>query len=237
MATLYIIATPIGNLGDVTERARRVLAEVHALACEDTRRTGILLRHCEIARPAIMFSYHEHNEDRACRRILELLEEGRSVGICSNAGYPGVSDPGYLAVSAAVRADVPVEVIPGASAVQTALLLSGLPTSSYTFKGFAPRRPGRRRTFLEMDRDLPHTLVFFESPVRLERFLTAALEVYGDRQAALCMEMTKQHERVARGYLAELIAGLPATRMKGEATVVIAGNHPKFIREGGAQHD
>ncbi len=231
-ATLYVIATPIGNLEDITLRALRVLGEVDALACEDTRQTPKIFDRHNVPRPKTIFSYHEHNEDRATERILGLLEEGRSVGLCTNAGYPGVSDPGYRVVSRASEAGFRIEVVPGAGAVEAALLASGLPTSSYTFKGFPPKKPGRRRQFLEMEADRPHTLVFFESPHRIGILLRDARELLGDRKAAVCVELTKTFERVHRGFLSDLAQQFGETNVKGEVTVVIAGNHPKFTRGG-----
>ncbi|MDH7569749.1 MAG: 16S rRNA (cytidine(1402)-2'-O)-methyltransferase [Armatimonadota bacterium] len=227
---LYIIGTPIGNLEDLTFRAKRLLGEVDALACEDTRHTGLLLARHGISRPPLLFSYHEHNEERAAERVLSLLSEGRAVGLCSNAGYPGISDPGYVILSKATAAGYPVEVIPGASAPPVALLLSGLPTSSYTFKGFPPRKSGPRRTFVAMEKELPHTLVFFEAPQRLGAFLADALHVLGDRRAAVCVELTKKFEETHRGYLSDLVERFRGVKVKGEVTVVIAGNHPRFQR-------
>jgi len=239
---LLVIATPIGNLEDLTFRAKRVLGEVEALACEDTRHTRIILDRYEIARPGLLFSYHEHNEHRAAERILGLLAEGKTVGLCSNAGYPGISDPGYVIISRAVEQGYRVEVIPGASAVPMALLSSGLPTSSYTFKGFPPRKPGRRRTFLEMERDLPHTMIYYEAPNRVGTLLQAAYEVYGNRRAAVCIELTKMFEDIRRGYLADLAQVFAETKIKGEVVVVIAGNNPKFaahdgVNEAGANEE
>lgn len=228
---LVIIATPIGNLEDLTYRAARLLGEVDALACEDTRHTRIILDRYQIRKPEIMFSYHEYNEDRAANRILGLLEEGLLVGVCSNAGCPGVSDPGYLAVSRAVERGFAVEALPGASAVLTALLASGLPTSSFTFKGFPPKKPGRRRAFLEMERDLPHTLILYEAPHRVLPLLQTALEVLGDRMTAVCIELTKMFEDVRHGHLSEIIGALTGVKIKGEVVVVIAGNNPKFTAE------
>ena len=235
MSTLYVIATPIGNLEDVTLRALRVLGEVDALACEDTRQTPKILAKHGVERPAVVFSYHEHNEERAGRRILELLDEGKSVGLCTNAGYPGVSDPGYRVVSWALERGHAVEVVPGAGAVPVALLASGLSTSSYTFRGFPPKKPGRRKQFLSDDADRPHTQVFFESPHRLGKCLADALEVLGDRRAAVCIELTKKFERVHRGYLSDLAAEFADGKVKGEITVVIAGSNPKFQRGGGTE--
>jgi 16S rRNA (cytidine1402-2'-O)-methyltransferase len=231
VAILYIVATPIGNLGDLTYRAGEVLRGVDALACEDTRRTQFLLDHHGIPRPGIVFSQHEHNEDRASQRVLGLLDEGRNVAVCSNAGYPGISDPGFRAIQAAVEAGHRVEVIPGASAVPVALLVSGLPTSSYTFRGFPPRKEGRCRAFLAQDRELPHTQIFYESPFRIGKFLALAHAELGNRRAAVCLELTKLHERVRRGWLAELAAEFADVKVKGEAVIVVAGNHPKFVAD------
>ncbi|MFW5857974.1 MAG: 16S rRNA (cytidine(1402)-2'-O)-methyltransferase [Planctomycetota bacterium] len=230
MATLTLIATPIGNLEDITLRAIRVLGSLPALACEDTRVTQRLLDRHGIARPATVFSYHEHNEARAGRRIVELLDAGTDVGLCSNAGYPGVSDPGYRAAAEAVEAGHRVEVVPGAGAVEPALLASGLPTSSFTFKGFPPRKGGKRRSFLAADAEAPHTLILYESPYRLGKLLADALVVLGDRRAAVCLEITKKFERVERGWLADLAAAFADRTVKGEAVVVIAGRHEKFLR-------
>jgi len=229
-ATLFVIGTPIGNLEDLTLRAVRVLGEVDALACEDTRRTRRIFARHNVPSPRLIFCYHEHNEERASRKIVELLAEGLTVGLCTNAGMPGISDPGYDAVSQAIQAGFRVEVIPGPSAVATALVASGLPASSYVFKGFAPRKPGPRKRFLEAERDLPHTLVLFESPHRVGKLLADALEVLGDRQACVCIELTKLFEQTDRGYLGELAVRYRDAEVKGEVTVIIAGNHPKFIR-------
>jgi len=229
-AMLYIVATPIGNLEDVTHRALRVIREADVLACEDTRRTRLLLQRYEVPAPRLVMSYHEHNEERAGAEILAHLERGLTVALVTDSGVPGVSDPGYRIVSAARERNLPVEVIPGASAVSTALVASGLPTSSYTFKGFAPPKAAARRRFLAADEDAPHTLIVFESPRRLDGLLRDALEVLGDRLAAVCIELTKKFESVHRGYLAELAAQFSEETVRGEVTVVIAGSNPKFRR-------
>lgn len=231
MATLYVIATPIGNLEDISHRAIRVLGEVPVLACEDTRVTRKLLAHYSIPRPASLLAYHEHNEERAAAHILTLLDNGQDVGLCSNAGYPGISDPGYRLISGAVEAGHRVEVIPGPGAVEPALLASGLPAASFTFKGFPPRKPGPRRRFLEAERDAPHTLILYESPHRVAVLLHDALEVLGDRRAAVCIEMTKKFEQIHRGWLAELVTTFAERQVRGEVVVVIAGRHPKFMRQ------
>lgn len=226
--TLYIIATPIGNMEDISYRAVRILSEVNALACEDTRVTKNILRRYDIPFPAHIFSYHEHNEMRAADKIIELLRDGQHVALCTDAGNPGVSDPGYRAIAKAKEMGLKVDIIPGASAVTTALLASGLPTSSFLFKGFPPRKEGQRQRFLEPEKDLPHTLIFFESKHRILKFLESAFKVLGNRQCAVCIELTKKFEQVVRGYLSEVIEQLSSTNIKGEITVVIAGNHPKF---------
>jgi 16S rRNA (cytidine1402-2'-O)-methyltransferase len=218
---LYLVATPIGNLGDITLRALDVLRSVDVIASEDTRKTGILLKHYDIHKPQIAF--HEHNEDRAGDRLLGLLTEGKSVAVVTEAGTPGISDPGYSIVQRALAAGEEVTMIPGAAAVIMAVVLAGLPLHSFTYRGFPPHKGGPRRRFLEVDRESPHTLVFYESPYRLEAFLVDALTVYGDRRAALAHELTKLHESVARGTLSELLAGVRASPPKGEYVVVIEG--------------
>ena len=218
---LYLVATPIGNLGDITLRALEILRVVDYVASEDTRKTGLLLKHFDIKKPQIAF--HEHNEDRAGQRIMGLLQAGQSVAVVSNAGTPGVSDPGYTLVRQAVELDLSVTMIPGPSALIMAVVLSGLPSHSFTFRGFPPRKSGKRRTFLEIDRDSPHTLLFYESPYRLREFLIDALAVYGDRPAAVANELTKLFESVRRGTLSELIAHLGESEPRGEYVVVIGG--------------
>lgn len=231
MGKLYVVATPIGNLEDMTLRAVRILGEVDALACEDTRMTRKIFERHEIHSPKTIFSYREHNEERAGRGILNLLAEERTVALCSDGGYPGISDPGYRIVSEALEAGHSVEVLPGASAVPTALILSGLSTSSYTFKGFPPRKSGPRKRFVEAEAELPHSMVIFESPHRVGKLLKDAHEVLGNRLAAVCIELTKKFEEVHRGTLSELVEAFDGKKIRGEVTVVIAGNNPKFLRD------
>lgn len=230
MGTLYLIATPIGNLEDLSHRAVRILRELDALACEDTRQTRKLLERYEIPKPRGLFAHHEHNEQRSAKGLLKLLDEGKTVGVCSDGGYPGISDPGYRILTAAIQAGHDIQVLPGASAVPVALLLSGLPTSSYTFKGFPPRKSGQRQRYFAMEAELPHTLICFESPHRIHATLCDAHEALGDRQAAVCLELTKLHQRTHRGYLTDLIPQFEDTIPKGEITLVIAGNNKKFMR-------
>ena len=228
---LYIVATPIGNLDDMTRRAVEVLRQADVIACEDTRRTRILLQHFEIPVPESFLSYREHNEERAGEHLMNLLAGGKTVALCTDGGYPGVSDPGYRLLRLAVERGVEFHVIPGASAVPVALLSSGLSTSSYTFKGYPPRRPGVLARFFDEEKDKPHTLVIFESPFRVGKTLEAALAVLGNREAAVCIELTKKFERVSRGYLGELVTQFVGQKIKGEVTIVIAGNNPKFSRD------
>lgn len=219
--TLYLVATPIGNLGDITLRALEILRQVDVVASEDTRKTGLLLKHFDIKKPQIAF--HEHNETKVGPRIIGLLEAGQSVAVVTNAGTPGISDPGYTLVRLAVAAAIPVTMIPGASAVVMAVVLSGLPAHAFTYRGFPPRKSGKRRRWLAIDAASPHTLVFYESPYRLKEFLDDALAVYGDRPAALCNELTKLFEGVIRGRITDLIAAVQAKEPQGEYVVVIGG--------------
>lgn len=218
--TLYFVATPIGNLGDITLRALETLRRVDVVASEDTRRTGLLLKHFEIDKPQI--ACYEHSERRVAPRIISLLEEGKSVAMVTSAGTPGISDPGFVLLRAAVEAGLPVTAIPGPAAFVLALTLSGLPVHSFTFRGFPPHKSGQRRRFLEADKDSPYTLIYYESPFRIRRLLQETLEVFGDRPAAVVKELTKIHETVRRGPLAELLAGTEENP-KGEYVLVVAG--------------
>lgn len=227
---LYLVATPIGNLGDITLRALETLRSVDLIASEDTRKTAVLLKHFEIKKPQM--SFHEHNEERAGRRILALLQEGKSVALVTNAGTPGISDPGFTLVRRAIEAHLPITAIPGPTALIVALTLSGLPVHSFTFRGFPPHRRGPRRSFIALDRQSPHTLIFYESPYRLKAFLADAIEVLGDRPAALANDLTKRFEAVHRGRLSQLLNLFQESEPRGEYTVVIAGN-PQGRKGGG----
>jgi 16S rRNA (cytidine1402-2'-O)-methyltransferase len=222
---LYLVATPIGNLGDITLRALDTLREVDLIASEDTRKTGRLLKHHQINKPQV--SFHEHNKERAGQKIMAVLEQGQSVALVTNAGTPGISDPGFTLVRRTLRAGIGVTMIPGASAFVMALVLSGLPVHSFTFRGFPPRKGGARRRFLQVDQDSPHTLIFYESPHRLKAFLTDALDIFGDRKAALANDLTKMYETIQRGTLSELLRAVEHTEPRGEYTVVIAGTESR----------
>jgi 16S rRNA (cytidine1402-2'-O)-methyltransferase len=220
--TLYVVATPLGNLEDVTLRAIRILKEVDLVACEDTRRTAHLLRAHGIATPST--SYFEHNERWKGDRILERLRAGRHVALVSDAGTPGVSDPGYRLVRDARAEGIPVVPVPGPSAAIAALSVSGLPTDRFLFVGFLPSRPSARRRALEALRERRETLVFYESPVRVIGSLLDMAETLGDREAFLCREATKRHEEYVRGLLSTLRARLETRAgVKGEIVLVVSG--------------
>jgi len=233
---LYVVATPIGNLADLTPRALEALKTAEIIACEDTRRTWQLLTAHAIPRPELV-SYRQGNEDRAGDYLVQALQAGRTIALCSDGGYPGISDPGYRLIRRLAQEKLPYTVLPGASAVDLALLYSGLPTSSYTFKGFPPRRPGVLARFFEEEKEQPHTLICFESPFRIGHTLKAALAVLGDREAAVCLELTKLHERIERGHLSALSAAFAGKTVKGEVTLVIAGANPKFARQENEEAD
>jgi len=218
---LYVVATPIGNLGDLSLRAIEVLASVDVVASEDTRHTSKLLVRHEIK--ARQMPFHEHNEERVVGKIVRLLQEGRDVALVSDAGTPGIADPGFTLVRRCYEEDLEVTMVPGPAAFVMALVLSGLPLHSFTFRGFAPRKPGKRKKFLELDVRSPHTLIFYESPYRVLALLDAALEVYGDRRAALANDLTKKFEAVERGTLSELLERMGEGKLKGEYVVVIEG--------------
>ncbi len=219
---LYVVATPIGNLEDLTIRALRVLEEADLVACEDTRRTGILLRSQKIPTPTT--SYFEQNERWKGERILGELRQGRSVALVSDAGTPGISDPGYRLVRDARAEGLEVVPVPGPNAAVAALSVSGLPTDRFLFVGFLPSRAGPRRRALEELASVRPTLVFYESPVRATAALAAMAEVLGNRDAFLCREATKVHEEYLPGTLLEIRETLAARdRVRGELVLVVAG--------------
>jgi len=218
---LYLVSTPIGNLGDITARALDTLRAADLVISEDTRKTGFLLKHFEIRKPQL--SFREDNEERVLPKILELLRNGQNVALVTDAGTPAVSDPGFILVRSVIAEGLELSAIPGPTALIMAVILSGLPVNSFTFRGFAPHKGGPRRRFLEIDSQSPHTLIFYESPHRLLAFLRDALAVYGDRRAAVANDLTKLFETVQRGSLNELIDWVNATPPRGEYCVVIAG--------------
>lgn len=240
MGTLYLVSTPIGNLEDITLRALRILSEVDAIAAEDTRHTRKLLKHHRIDTPLI--SYHEHSKSERADQLLERLSEG-SLALVSDAGTPVLSDPGYELVRAVLQAGYAVVPIPGPSAPVAALVASGLPTDRFLFLGFLPRKAGERRRLLQQLEHEPATLVAFEAPHRLRATLSDSAAALGpERQAAVCRELTKLHEQVHRGSLAQLQAEFAETAPRGEITLVVAGAGPptewdeQSVRQALAQH-
>jgi 16S rRNA (cytidine1402-2'-O)-methyltransferase len=217
---LVLVATPIGNLGDLSPRAARALADADLVACEDTRRTGKLLAHVGVKRPLV--SLHEHNERRRIPELLRRLDEGATIALASDAGTPLVSDPGYPLVRAAIEAGHRIEPIPGPSAILAALVGSGLPPLPFTFAGFPPPKAGKRRTFYRRFGELGHTFVVYESPHRLAASLDdAAAELGVERPAALARELTKLHEEIVRGSLGELAAWARERKLLGEMVLVV----------------
>jgi 16S rRNA (cytidine1402-2'-O)-methyltransferase len=220
VGTLYVVSTPIGNLEDITLRAIRVLKEASLIAAEDTRHTGRLLKYFEIETPQI--SYFEHNKLARQDVILDRLAQG-DVALVSDAGTPGLSDPGYELIGVAIEAGFPVEAVPGASALLAAIVVSGLPTDRFLYAGFLPRRPSDRRRQLESLRDQTVTLVFYEAPHRVKDSLADMLEVFGDRPAVVCREITKLHEETIRAGLAGAVQWFDEHEPRGEFTIVVSG--------------
>jgi 16S rRNA (cytidine1402-2'-O)-methyltransferase len=228
---LYVVATPIGNLEDITYRALRTLREVDLIACEDTRQTRKLLEHYEIDKPTI--SYHDYNEQERARELVAKLQEGQSIAQVSDAGMPGISDPGYRVVKLAIEQGINVVPIPGASALVAALAASGLPTDAFEFRGFLPAKSGQRRTALESLRDVQQTIIFYEAPHRILETLHEIVEILGpQRKVVIARELTKIHEEFIRGTAAEVLKTLNSRELRGEITLLIgkaetAGHAPK----------
>jgi 16S rRNA (cytidine1402-2'-O)-methyltransferase len=231
---LYLVATPIGNLEDITFRAVRILKEADLIACEDTRQTQKLLNHYDIKKRLV--SYHEHNEHERAPELIAELEKGSSVALVSDAGTPLLSDPGSRLVNLCIERGIPVVPIPGANSLLAALSASGLPCEKFTFGGFLPARQGERRRALANFAGLPNTLVFFEAPHRIAATLRDATEILGPRPAAIARELTKIHEEFIRGSLRELSEQFATRRMKGELTLVIGPPLPD-VKPAGANKD
>ena len=224
--TLYIVATPLGNLEDITLRAIRVLKEVAVIACEDTRRTVKILNRYEIRTP--LFIFHEYNKVRAGASLLRRLRDGESVALVSDAGTPAISDPGFELVREAIGMGIHIEVVPGPSALVAALVVSGLPTDHFTLEGFLPVRREKRRKAMETLASETRTMIFYESPQRLAAFLRDAEEMFGDRPACVVRELTKIHEEILRGTIPELCAEISRREsVLGEITLVIGGGAKK----------
>jgi 16S rRNA (cytidine1402-2'-O)-methyltransferase len=219
-STLYLVATPIGNLEDITLRALRVLRECDVVAAEDTRRTGQLMKHFGISKP--LLSYFQFNEARRSEEIIERLRRGEKVALVTDAGSPGISDPGERVVKAAIAAGLRVEPVPGACALVAGLTASGLPTDEFHFVGFLPHKSGQRRNRLEALKTVSGTLVFYESPYRIEKLLAELNEVYPERQVVLAREVTKKFEEFLRGTPGQLLEIARKRSLKGEFVVLVA---------------
>lgn len=221
--TLYLVATPIGNLADITHRALQVLKDVDLIACEDTRHTHKLLQRYGIETKTI--SYHEHNEQQRAAELIDVLKQGSDIAVVSDAGTPSISDPGFRLVRAAIESDVAVVPVPGPSALITALIAAGLPTDEFFFAGFLPARSNARRARLDDLRSVPGTLIFYEAPHRLAATLKDAHEILGEREAVVARELTKLHEEIRRGRLSELATHYAdEENPRGEIVVLIDRN-------------
>ena len=221
--TLYLVATPIGNLADITHRALQVLSDVDLIACEDTRHTHKLLNHYGITTKTI--SYHEHNEQQRAAELIERLKQGSNIAVVSDAGTPLINDPGFRLVRAAIENEIVVVPVPGPSALITALMAAGLPTDEFFFAGFLPSRASARRARLNELQSVPGTLIFYEAPHRLATTLKDAYEILGEREAVVARELTKLHEEIRRGRLSELTADYAEkTDIRGEIVVLIDRN-------------
>jgi len=221
--TLYLVATPIGNLADITHRALQILKDVDLIACEDTRHTHKLLQHYGITTKTV--SYHEHNEQQRTPQLVDQLKQGSDIAVVSDAGTPSISDPGYRLVRAAIENDVAVVPVPGPSALISALIAAGLPTDEFFFAGFLPSRTNARRTRLSELRTVPGTLIFYEAPHRLATTLKDAYEILGERDAVVARELTKLHEEIKRGRLSDLASYFEdGGKARGEIVLLIDRN-------------
>jgi len=227
---LYVVATPIGNLEDMTLRALRILKEVDLIAAEDTRHTGLLLKHFGIETP--LTSYFQGNESKKKEYILSRLNEGHSVALVSDAGTPGISDPGFRLIQVAIQNQVPVIPIPGPSAVIAALSVSGLPTDAFLFRGFLPHKSKKRRDLLSEIEGARETVIFYESPHRIAETLQDIFDVLGDREIVLTRELTKVYEEILRGRVSEVQNQIKGRTLKGEITLLISGKTRKSKESG-----
>jgi len=230
--TLYVCGTPIGNLGDITLRALEVLKNVDLIAAEDTRHSRKLLDHYGITTP--LTSYHEHNEKGKAQELVKLLEEGKAIALISDAGMPGISDPGGEVIQLCLAKNIPLDVLPGPNAGLTALLLSGLPNEHFVFHGFLPSQSRARQKELKNYAELPFTQIFYEAPHRLVATLEDLLAVFGDREAAVVREITKLHQSVHKGSLSQLLAEFKANSPRGEICILTAPYVP-VLPQGGEE--
>lgn len=226
--TLYMVATPLGNLGDMTYRAVETLRAVDLIACEDTRTSQTLLAHFDIHKPLV--SYHNFNEHKITERLIKRLQAGENIALISDAGTPSISDPGFVIVREAIAQGINIVPIPGASAVITALAVSGLATDAFIFYGFLPQTQGKRRTVIESLAERRETLIFYESPFKIHKLIDLLGEILGNRRVVLCRELTKKFEEIMREDLEALKGKIAGRTLKGEITVVIEGKTRKSER-------
>ena len=218
---LYVVATPIGNLGDITLRAVEALKSADVIAAEDTRHSGLLLKHLEIKKPFV--SYHEHNEAARTLQLVERLARGENIALITDAGTPGLSDPGLRLIRECIKRELPFTIIPGASSILAALIGSGFSTEKFFFGGFLPVKPGQRERELQAAAEREETSIFFESPYRLTKTLAVCIDVMPERQLCVARELTKKFEEFRRGVASELLAHYQAHPPKGEIVLVISG--------------
>lgn len=229
MGTLYIVPTPVGNMEDMTLRAVRVLKEVDLVLAEDTRTSGILLKHFGIENR--IMSHHKYNEHGTSASVIERLKSGMDIALISDAGTPGISDPGFFLAREAAREGITVQCLPGATACIPAVIDSGLPCDRFCFEGFLPQKKGRQ-TFIETLREEPRTMVFYESPYRVVKTLSQFADVFGsDREACVCREISKVHEESVRGTLSQLLSHFEATAPRGEIVIVVAGTGKRVRKQ------
>ncbi|MCO4578979.1 putative S-adenosyl-methionine-dependent methyl transferase, YraL family [Streptococcus infantarius subsp. infantarius] len=231
--TLYLVPTPIGNLQDMTFRAVETLKAVDFICAEDTRNTGLLLKHFDITVKQI--SFHEHNAYEKIPELLELLKSGKNLAQVSDAGMPSISDPGHDLVKAAIAEDITVVALPGASAGITALIASGLAPQPHIFYGFLPRKSGQQKDFFESKKAYPETQIFYESPYRVSDTLENMLAIYGDRQVVLVRELTKLYEEYERGSISELLEYIAENPLKGECLLIVSGQDQAVLTEAAAE--
>lgn len=232
---LYLVPSPIGNLGDITYRAVEVLKEADGILCEDTRTSGVLLKHYNIHKP--LTAYHQHNEHRVLTQLIEQLQQGKKYALITDAGTPGISDPGFLLVRECVKHNIPVECLPGATAFVPALVQSGIPGNRFVFEGFLPIKKGRQTMMKEIAAEA-RTVILYESPHRLVKTLKELAAYCGEeRQAAVCRELTKMFEETRKGTLTELAAHYEKTPPKGEIVIVVGGNDAKPNKRKGEEEE
>jgi len=229
MSKLFVVATPIGNLEDMSYRAVRILSEADLIAAEDTRKTKTLLTRYNIYTP--MTSYHKFNIKAKTEYLVEQIKNGKKIALVSDAGTPGISDPGYEIIREAVNQNITVEVIPGACAAIAALVGSGLPTDKFVFEGFLPKKPGKKKKALEALKLDPRTILIYESPYRVKKTLTDIFAIMGNRKVAICRELTKKFEEIIRGNVEEVMEKIKERNLKGEVVVVVSGLSQEAQRE------